>query len=344
MRVIARSTARRVLGRGLEEIQQAVPPETGRDREKRNLFSFNYGATGDSERDFDIRRLAKGTPPSILNHPEKPLSLELGLAVPVPDIARVTRPDMSLSDVTFSGHKSKLAAFTHRAIDEFLGTGAHRTQALRGFLSHLTQEDLSTVLAECAVQIDDEHLRESVRMLGPDEVQALNWTAQAEMSERMMLETAADTGGGGKVTDSTERDPEIGTTELRSAIANLRQLEIERELPESEERQLVGLLRCLAEDEAPNRDPELSLRGFPLRPLTPAEHREPVDWSENGNPLLEKDVELAVEYLVNDYPCSLQDENALACRLERVEGWNGIYAGEVAQEAWARYYREREEE
>jgi len=255
IRVIARNTARRVLGRGLEEIQQAVPPETGRDREKRDLFSFNYGAAGDSERDFDTRRFAKGTPPSILNHPEKPLSLELGLAVPVPDIVPVTRPDMGLSDVTFSGHKSKLAAFTHRAIDEFLGEGAHRTQALRGFLSHLTQEDLSTVLAECVVQIDDEHLRESMRMLGPDEVQAMNWAAQAEVSERML--------------------------------------------------------------------------------------------DDRGRPL-ERDVQFALGMLDRVQgpgsgitPC--KDENDLAGRLERRPGWNGVYAGEVAQQAWTRYYHEPNE-
>jgi len=39
------------------------------------------------------------------------------------------------------------------------------------------------------------------------------------------------------------------SAEITNAIANLRAIEVERELSSGEERQLIALLRCRAEDE-----------------------------------------------------------------------------------------------
>jgi len=183
--------------------------------------------------------------------------------------------------------RSLLDGLTQRAIDGFLSTGAQRAQALRGFLRFLAQEDIVTVLTECVVRIDDEHLGECVKMLGPDEVQALNDASAGEISTR-----AIDMGG---------------------------------------------------------------MRGFPLRPLEGGEHggerseeqREPTAESKDGNFLLEKDVQLAVDTL--DWQHTWNDnrpitkEEELAEALERRTGWNSIYAGEVAEEAWKRYYKENRE-
>lgn len=239
--------------RAWTELEKGVTKEVSsaaRERDKRDLFAFRYGATIPPGSGANFFLQAQNTPP-------------MG-----PDQVYATTAASSLLSLP-------LQQATQRAVDEFLGTGTHRTQALRGFLRFLTQEDLATVLAECCTCLDDEHLSQSVRMMGPDDLQSLNFATADEVSTRML-------------------DAGVGAAS-----------------------------------------------GFPIRPLEPHEEREPVDFSENGNPILEKDIVQAIGY-IETYPRSTPDEAALAARLERLEGWNGVYASEVAREAWARYYRDEE--
>lgn len=173
---------------------------------------------------------------------------------------------------------SPLDALTQRAVNDFLGKGAHRTHALRGFLRFLAQEDLMTVLAESVVLIDDEHLLQAVKMLGPDEVESLNWAALEEIRTRDL-----DTGG---------------------------------------------------------------LRGFPLRPLTIEEQETGIGCrtiDTQSGIVLEKDVQLAVGRLEEHRPSFTYMEEWFVEDLERDTGWNSVYAGAVADEAWKRYYREPED-
>lgn len=465
---------RRVLGRGLAEIEQAarqfgtiegtptgfesVPPLfrsapqsatdariaedvfAQRERDKRDLFAFRYGAVIPP-----VSLQTKNTPPmgpdEVIYIEGDPISrqrLDESIAKSIkatqafPDAARVVAslPRFLVTHTDETGQPygievsrpkpkrdSVLDGVTQRAVDNFLGTGTHRTTALRGFLRFLTQEDLATVLAECCASIDGEHLQHVMRMLGPDDLREVAWATQEEVSGRMSGSVAGsarinedeafscshvgyplgeppglrcalvqghegahefDMGGEryqeGPILANRERL--FGEKQAEADIEALRQSLIEREMvvvggEEREEKRCTGyeqapetgmVRQCTlpaghegrhehhaCSFSGPDPLPELPLRGFPIRPLAPHEHREPVAWSEDGNPLLEKDVELAVGILERAVqPSALagvgayKDERELADALEARTGWNSIYAGEVATEAWSRYYAEKD--
>lgn len=168
-----------------------------------------------------------------------------------------------------------------KALNEFLGSGAKRVQALQGFMRYLTQEDLTIVAAESVVLLDDEHLTQAMKILGRDDLQSLNFAAADEIAARML--------------------------DVR---------------------------------------PEAYV---PMRPLTEQDgEREHTVFSPNGNPVLEKDVERALDILSRSSAVDQVgygwDESYLAEALERNTGWGSLYASEVAQEAWKRYYSEPDED